>query len=52
MIQQMPKCCKQCYAFGFLITLNIMSKTKITKFENLCLKCNSGIIERIIKEKR
>jgi hypothetical protein len=27
-----------------------MSKSKITKLENLCLKCDGGIIERIIKE--
>jgi len=30
---------------------NIMSENKITKRENLCLKCEGGIIERIFKEK-
>lgn len=29
-----------------------MSKSKITKLENLCLKCDGGIIERIFKEKK
>lgn len=28
-----------------------MSKVKITKRENLCLKCDGGIIERTFKEK-
>ena len=30
--------------------IEIMKKTKITKTENLCLKCDGGIIERFFEE--